>query len=62
MNPGLLEREMLYHGSLSPFSAMLKSGVISEEDYRVIETILREKYDPVFVGDKPPKQLDNTKT
>ena len=46
-----LDKELLYHASLSPFKCMLSEGLISEDDYRVIDTILRAKYSPVFVCD-----------
>ncbi len=46
-----LDRELMYHASLSPFKSMLSEGLISEDDYRVIDTILRAKYSPVFVCD-----------
>jgi hypothetical protein len=46
-----MDTELLYHASLSPFKCMLSEGLISEDDYRVIDTILRAKYSPVFVCD-----------
>lgn len=55
-----LNKEMLYQASLSPFKAMLLNGVISEEDYRVIDTILRGKYSPIFVRESYQIVLDNT--
>lgn len=54
-----LDKELLYHASLSPFKCMLSEGLISEDDYRVIDTILRAKYSPIFVGDSFQIQLDN---
>lgn len=54
-----LNKEMLYHASLSPFKAMLRKGVISENDYRVIDTVLRLKYSPIFVAVTYQIQLDN---
>lgn len=41
--------EIKYQASIAPFRLMLKNGQISTEDYRVIDTILTEKYLPVFV-------------
>lgn len=38
---------------------MLKENVISEEDYRVIDAILRTKYSPIFVEKSYQIQLDN---
>jgi hypothetical protein len=52
-------KELLYHASLSPFKALLKDGVISEAEYRVIDTILRGKYSPLFVGESYQISLDN---
>ena len=52
-------KEMLYHASLSPFKAMLKNGIISGDDYRVIDTIMRVKYSPLFVEKSYQILLDN---
>lgn len=41
--------EIKYQTSIAPFRIMLKNGQISTEDYRVIDTILTEKYRPIFV-------------
>ena len=41
--------EIKYQASIAPFRLMLKNGQISTDDYRVIDTILTEKYRPVFV-------------
>ena len=41
--------EIKYQASITPFRMMLKNGKISKEDYRVIDTILTEKYRPLFV-------------
>ena len=41
--------ETKYQASIAPFRIMLKNGQISTDDYRVIDTILTEKYRPVFV-------------
>ena len=41
--------EIRYQASIAPFRLMLKNGQISTEDYRVIDTILTEKYRPIFV-------------
>ena len=52
-------KEMLYHASLSPFKAMLKNGIISGDDYRVIDTIMRAKYSPLFVEKSYQISLDS---
>ena len=54
-----LNKEMLYQASLSPFKAMLKNGIIPEEDYRVIDANLRAKYSPIFVEESYQASLDN---
>ena len=55
-----LQAEMAYHASLAPFTCLLKDGVISEEDYAKIKTILTNKYRPIFVGFISQTQLDNS--
>jgi len=55
-----LQAEMAYHASLKPFTCLLKDGVISEEDYAKIKTILTNKYRPIFVGYISQIQLDNS--
>lgn len=40
--------ERLYRMSLSVARAMLKKGIISEDEYSEIDTILLEKYRPVL--------------
>ena len=51
---------MAYHASLAPFTCLLKDGVINEEDYAKIKTILTNKYRPIFVRYIPQIQLDNS--
>ena len=41
--------EVKYQASVAPFRLMLNEGVISAEDYRVIDTILTDKYCPLFI-------------
>ncbi|MDD4511060.1 MAG: hypothetical protein PHY23_09190 [Oscillospiraceae bacterium] len=40
--------EKLYQTTMSIARTMLKEGIISEEEYRRIDTIFFEKYRPVF--------------
>lgn len=54
-----LNKELLYQASLSPFKLMLGDGIISEEDYRIIDTILRGQYCPIFVEKSYQIPLDN---
>ena len=53
-----LSTEMLYHTSLSPFKKLAADGLISNEDLRTIDAILRAKYSPVFVEKHIEIQLD----
>ena len=45
------DSEVMYHASLSPFKEMRNQGIISNDDFGIICTILAEKYQPFFVGD-----------
>lgn len=47
------QREILYHASLAPFRQMLSEGHISRSDYEIIDTILAQKYRPIFVDIMP---------
>ena len=46
-------RETLYHASLAPFRQLLMEGHISQSDYAKIDTILAQKYRPIFVSIMP---------
>ena len=48
VNEDQFEREKLYQASINMFQAMLKDGLITEEQYAVIGTKMREKYQPIF--------------
>ena len=41
-----LHNDMLYHAAISMAKSMLEKGLITEEEYAEIETILLEKYRP----------------
>lgn len=56
-----LQTEMLYHASLEPFTCLLNDGVISAEDYEKVNTILANKYHPIFVGYTPSTRVDNSR-
>ena len=43
-----LTNEKLYHATMSMVRRMLEKGLISEEEYRQIDTMFLEKYRPVF--------------
>lgn len=44
------ERESRYRVVLSVADTMLRDGLITGEDYRIIDTIFIEKYRPLFGG------------
>ena len=48
MNKNEFRNEKLYQTTMHIARKMLKDGIISEEEYRQIETIFLEKYKPVF--------------
>lgn len=48
MNEDQFEREKLYQASMNMFQAMLKDGLITEEQYAIIDTKMREKYSPII--------------
>lgn len=48
MNEDQFEREELYQASMNMFQTMLKDGLITKEQYAIIDTKMREKYQPIF--------------
>lgn len=48
MNEDQLRREKLYQASMEMFRQMLENGLITDSQFRVIETKMREKYRPIF--------------
>ena len=48
MTAECLSNEMLYHASLAPFKKMRDDGIITAEDFATIDTILSDKYAPLF--------------
>ena len=48
MNEDLFEREKLYQASMSMFRMMLKNGLITEEQYSIIDKKMLEKYHPLL--------------
>lgn len=53
-----LSKEILYHASLAPFRQMLSEGLITAEDYAAIDTILNNKYRPIFGSNISENVLD----
>jgi hypothetical protein len=50
VNEDQFEREKLYQATMDMFRAMLKKGVITEEQYAVIDTKMLQKYQPLLGG------------
>lgn len=48
MSKEQMHNEKLYQATMSMVRQMLANGLISEEEYRQIDTIFLEKYRPVF--------------
>ncbi len=48
VNEDQFEREKLYQATMSMFQAMMKDGLITEEQYAKIDTKMREKYQPII--------------
>lgn len=48
MSEDQFRNELLYQTTMSITKSMLEKGVISEEDYHEIDTIILEKYQPIF--------------
>lgn len=53
-----LSKEIIYHASLAPFQEMLSEGLITAEDYAAIDTILHDKYRPIFGSNISENTLD----
>ncbi|MCI2154989.1 MAG: hypothetical protein LKK26_09650 [Solobacterium sp.] len=41
-------REALYQATMSMFQSMLRNRLITEEQYQVIDTKMKEKYSPII--------------
>lgn len=52
-----LHNDMLYHAAISMAKSMLEKGLITEEEYAEIDTILLENTDHIWVH-YYPKTLD----
>ncbi|MDD3881736.1 MAG: hypothetical protein PHI27_05740 [Eubacteriales bacterium] len=56
MSPEQGKREFDYQVALLPARGMLQQELISTEEYRLIETIFKAKYNPLY-GDTCPETL-----
>lgn len=43
-----LKREMNYRASMAMVKSMLNKGLVTKQEYRVIDTKLTKKYEPVL--------------
>ncbi|HEX3017802.1 MAG TPA: SHOCT domain-containing protein [Caproicibacter sp.] len=57
MTEAQMKKEITYCISVAPFKKMLENNVISIKDYSKIDTILRQKYCPIFVECIIPERL-----
>ena len=48
VNDDQFEREKLYQATMSMFRSMLKSGLITKEQYAIIDTKMLQKYRPLL--------------
>lgn len=48
MNEDQFHREKLYQASMEMFHQMLKDGLITKEQYDIVEAKMKEKYQPLF--------------
>lgn len=48
MNEDQFEREKLYQATMNMFRSMMKKGLITEEQYAIIDTKMLQKYQPLL--------------
>ena len=48
MNEDQFEREKLYQATMNMLRSMLKKGLITEEQYAIIDTKMLQKYQPLL--------------
>ena len=48
MSKEQFEREKNYRVSLAIAKSMLKKGIITDDDYSIIDTMLKDKYRPII--------------
>ena len=58
MNKEQFDRERLYQATLSLARTMLKGGLITEDEFAIIDTKMREKYRPCL-GTLYPVNIPN---
>jgi hypothetical protein len=55
MNEDQFEREKHYTASMEMFRSMLKAQLITEDQFAIIDTKMKEKYQPILGGLCPEK-------
>ena len=50
LTPAQFDRETGYRFSLAVMDRMIEKGLITQEEYRRIESILAKKFSPVWAG------------
>jgi len=58
MNSEHFERERLYQATIAIARTMLRQGLITEDEFSIIDTKMREKYRP-FLGTLCPSKSPN---
>ena len=58
MNCEHFERERLYQATIAIARTMLRQGLITEDEFSIIDTKMREKYRPLFGTLCPSKSLN----
>ena len=53
MNEEQFERERHYSASMAMFRSMLEQHLITEEQFTIIDTKMKDKYKPIFGGLRP---------
>lgn len=54
-----LRSEIMYQASIAPFKSLLRNGVLTFDEYVKIDTILTQKYVPIFVEFMPQNQVED---
>lgn len=57
MDRELFERELNYRVAMSIAKSMRSEGLIPEDEYKAIDTIMRDKYRPILSGLCPDNRL-----
>ena len=58
MTNAQFEQELLYQGTIIIARAMFRQGIITAEEFAIIDTKMREKYRPLLGSLFPEKMTD----